>query len=135
PQWTPVLVLVLLIVLLAWRPAGVLEQAPAAPGSDDRAEAPPTVVETARPGTRWLLLALLVLGLAYPLVDQAMGWQRVASVTAILVLVTLGVGLSVVVGLAGLIDLGYAAFFAIGGYTTALLTSSGSRFGLMLPDV
>jgi branched-chain amino acid transport system permease protein len=64
-----------------------------------------------------------------------MAWQRLGSITAILLLVTLAVGLSVVVGLAGLIDLGYAAFFAIGGYTAALVTSSGSRLGLALPSV
>lgn len=133
PQWTPVLVLVLLIVLLAWRPAGVLASAPA-PG-DERTDAPPTVVDAARPGTRWLLLALLALGVAYPFLDSAMAWGRLANLTAMLLLVTLGVGLSIVVGLAGLIDLGYAAFFAIGGYTAALLTSSGSRLGLALPEV
>src|SRR5260370_22662658 len=33
----------------------------------------------------------------------------------------LGLGLNIVVGYAGLLDLGYAAFFAIGAYTTALL--------------
>jgi branched-chain amino acid transport system permease protein len=35
----------------------------------------------------------------------------------------LALGLNIVVGLAGLLDLGYAAFFAIGGYTAAFLTS------------
>jgi branched-chain amino acid transport system permease protein len=37
--------------------------------------------------------------------------------------VLLGLGLNIVVGLAGLLDLGYVAFFAIGAYTTALLTA------------
>jgi branched-chain amino acid transport system ATP-binding protein/branched-chain amino acid transport system permease protein len=41
--------------------------------------------------------------------------------TLVLVYVMLGLGLNVVVGYAGLLDLGYAAFFAIGAYTTALL--------------
>jgi branched-chain amino acid transport system permease protein len=35
----------------------------------------------------------------------------------------LALGLNVVVGLAGILDLGYVAFFAVGGYTTAVLTS------------
>jgi branched-chain amino acid transport system permease protein len=48
-------------------------------------------------------------------------------------LVILAVGLSIVVGCAGLLDLGYAAFFAIGSYTAALLTSSGSQLALLLP--
>src|SRR3979411_3410044 len=34
----------------------------------------------------------------------------------------LGLGLNIVVGYAGLLDLGYAAFFAIGAYTTAIMT-------------
>jgi ABC-type branched-subunit amino acid transport system permease subunit len=37
--------------------------------------------------------------------------------------VLLGLGLNIVVGYAGLLDLGYVAFFAVGAYTTALLTS------------
>ena len=41
--------------------------------------------------------------------------------TQVLIYVMLGLGLNVVVGYAGLLDLGYAAFFAIGAYTTALL--------------
>lgn len=38
----------------------------------------------------------------------------------------MGLGLNIVVGLAGLLDLGYVAFFAIGAYTMAALTSTGS---------
>lgn len=40
--------------------------------------------------------------------------------------VLLALGLNVVVGMAGLLDLGYVAFFAVGGYTTAILTSARS---------
>src|SRR5437899_5636153 len=40
------------------------------------------------------------------------------------VFMLLAIGLNVVVGFAGLLDLGYAAFFAIGAYTYALLASS-----------
>ncbi len=47
------------------------------------------------------------------------------------VFVLLAMGLNVVVGLAGLLDLGYAAFFAIGAYTYAYSNSSFS--GLDLP--
>jgi branched-chain amino acid transport system permease protein len=39
----------------------------------------------------------------------------------------MGLGLNVVVGFAGLLDLGYVAFFAIGAYTAALLTSTGTH--------
>ncbi len=46
----------------------------------------------------------------------------------------LGLGLNIVVGYAGLLDLGYAAFFAIGAYTSALLmTKAGWNFFATLP--
>jgi branched-chain amino acid transport system permease protein len=40
----------------------------------------------------------------------------------------MALGLNVVVGYAGMLDLGYVAFFAVGAYTTAVLTSPGSPF-------
>ena len=45
-------------------------------------------------------------------------------VTEIGIYVLLAVGLNVVVGWAGLLDLGFIAFYAIGSYTTAYLTGS-----------
>jgi branched-chain amino acid transport system permease protein len=45
--------------------------------------------------------------------------------------VMLGLGLNIVVGFAGLLDLGYVAFFAIGGYTVALLTAP-TPHGIMM---
>jgi branched-chain amino acid transport system permease protein len=44
----------------------------------------------------------------------------------VLLFTLLALGLNIVVGYAGLLDLGYAAFFAIGAYTTAFLTSPAS---------
>jgi branched-chain amino acid transport system permease protein len=49
-----------------------------------------------------------------------------SSINITLIFVLLAVGLNIVVGYAGLLDLGYAAFFAIGAYTMAFLTSSQS---------
>ncbi|MGW5670725.1 branched-chain amino acid ABC transporter permease [Micromonospora sp. NPDC003776] len=49
------------------------------------------------------------------------------------VFVLLAVGLNVVVGFAGLLDLGYFGFYAVGAYTVALLTSPESRFGTNWP--
>jgi len=43
----------------------------------------------------------------------------------VLIYVLMGLGLNIVVGFAGLLDLGYVAFFAIGAYTMAILTSTG----------
>src|SRR5215212_10754158 len=48
------------------------------------------------------------------------------SMNPILIYTILALGLNIVVGFAGLLDLGYAAFFAIGGYTAAFLTSPQS---------
>ena len=48
--------------------------------------------------------------------------------------VLLALGLNVVVGLAGILDLGYVAFFAVGSYSTAVLTAASSpRFAPELP--
>jgi branched-chain amino acid transport system permease protein len=51
----------------------------------------------------------------------------------ILIYVMLGWGLNIVVGLAGLLDLGYIAFYAVGAYSCALLTTHGWSFWLCLP--
>ncbi len=62
----------------------------------------------------------------YPLIDRALGIGRMGSMNPILIFTLLALGLNIVVGLAGLLDLGYAAFFAIGGYTVAFLTAPQS---------
>ena len=52
----------------------------------------------------------------------------------VLIYVMLGWGLNIVVGLAGLLDLGYVAFYAVGSYSYALLASNfGFSFWLLLP--
>jgi len=52
----------------------------------------------------------------------------------ILIYVMLGWGLNIVVGLAGLLDLGYVAFYAVGAYSYALLAKAfGLSFWLLLP--
>ncbi len=83
-----------------------------------------------------LFVVCLVVAFAYPFIDQALGWGRVGSFMSIFVFVILAMGLNVVVGYAGLLDLGYAAFFAIGAYTMAFITSPGSVFVLngMVPE-
>jgi branched-chain amino acid transport system permease protein len=52
----------------------------------------------------------------------------------ILIYVMLGFGLNIVVGLAGLLDLGYVAFYAVGAYAYALLAKTfGLSFWMLLP--
>src|SRR3989441_3534482 len=74
-----------------------------------------------RRGLLWA--ALLVALLVYPFVDRALGLQTVHAVSDGMIYVLLALGLNIVVGYAGLLDLGYAAFFAIGAYAMGLLNS------------
>ena len=67
--------------------------------------------------------ALAVALIAYPFIDQALGFQTVHAVSDGMIYVLLALGLNIVVGFAGLLDLGYAAFFAIGAYAMGLLNS------------
>ncbi len=67
-------------------------------------------------------LALLVFAIIYPMHVSGF-WQQVA-VQQIGVYVLLTVGLNVVVGYAGLLDLGYVAFYAIGAYSAAFWTGA-----------
>ena len=73
------------------------------------------------PAPRWILLGVVLL--VYPFVDRALGLQTVHAVSDGMIYVLLALGLNIVVGYAGLLDLGYAAFFAIGAYAMGLLNS------------
>ncbi|TAG06084.1 MAG: ABC transporter ATP-binding protein [Betaproteobacteria bacterium] len=70
---------------------------------------------------------LLVLPFLAGMLGQA--WVRILNIT--LLYVMLALGLNVVVGVAGLLDLGYVAFYAVGAYTWALLASN--HFNLHYP--
>jgi branched-chain amino acid transport system permease protein len=52
--------------------------------------------------------------------------DTISAVNSTMIFVLLALGLNIVVGYAGLLDLGYAAFFAIGGYTMGFLTAERS---------
>ena len=81
---------------------------------------------------RYLVAAALMAAIPYMMEEGWFGILQgnfgvtVLFVTGYWILLTLG--LSVVVGLAGLLDLGYIAFFMLGAYTTALMTESSSPF-------
>ena len=84
--------------------------------------------------------ALITLGfilIIFPFVDQLAQTNWIATVIQIQIFVMLALGLNIVVGFAGLLDLGYAAFFAIGAYTTGFLSSpqlnNEWNFWLVLP--
>ncbi len=85
-----------------------------------------------RSGLWWAGLALTGLALiALPFVLSMAGtaWVRITNLAILFVFLSLG--LNIVVGFAGLLDLGYIAFYAIGAYVYALLASP--HFNLHLP--
>jgi branched-chain amino acid transport system permease protein len=73
-----------------------------------------------------LLLVALVFVLWLPI---AVGSFFAQVVVLVALYVLMGLGLNITLGLAGLLDLGFVAFFAVGGYTVGLLTST-AEFGL-----
>ena len=77
------------------------------------------------------VIVLVAMGVILLVAPQLIGqyWNYTMGTVGIYVL--LGLGLNIVVGLAGLLDLGYVAFFAIGAYTMGLLTAPEPH-GLML---
>ena len=78
-------------------------------------------------GVGLLVVALLALPFALSAVGTA--WVRITNLAILFVVLSLG--LNIVVGFAGLLDLGYIAFYAVGAYAYALLASP--HFGLHLP--
>lgn len=73
---------------------------------------------------RWyrLLAAALTLGLLMPFIGTLNGFYLEVA-TQVGIFVALALGLNIVVGLAGLLDLGYVAFYAVGAYSWAVFGS------------
>ena len=82
------------------------------------------------PWWAWLILFIAAFSLL-PVVEQSGYVRRVAFDTVLYMLLALG--LNVVVGWGGLLDLGFVAFYGIGAYTYAILDSD--KFGIHLPTV
>ncbi len=89
---------------------------------------------------KWLVPFAIGFVIAYPaIVLVAAGFGRAVKWIdnfgiQILIYVMLGWGLNIVVGLAGLLDLGYVAFYAVGAYSYALLAKTfGLSFWILLP--
>ena len=76
------------------------------------------------PMRRWLkvALAVLALGVLMPAIGTVNGYYLEVA-TQVGIFVALALGLNIVVGLAGLLDLGYVAFFAVGAYLWAIFGS------------
>ncbi len=119
-QWTPVLLLGLLTVILIWRRGGfggeqIAEEVSArdsvvltAPGQNPRAR-------------RWLIAALVALALL-PVADSLLHWNGEVLLRGMGIFVLLTLGLNILLGVAGVLDLGYAMSFALGGYAAAIVS-------------
>jgi len=89
---------------------------------------------------KWFLPFAIGFVVAYPAIvlatagfGRAVKWIDNFGIQ-ILIYVMLGWGLNIVVGLAGLLDLGYVAFYAVGAYSYALLAKTfGFSFWILLP--
>ncbi|MBB3733560.1 branched-chain amino acid ABC transporter permease [Nonomuraea dietziae] len=76
---------------------------------------------------RWVGLVGLLIALLVPFVNASNYTMSIMTTAAVFVM--LASGLNIVVGFTGLLDLGYAAFFAVGAYTSGILAT---RFDLPL---
>jgi branched-chain amino acid transport system permease protein len=84
------------------------------------------------PAAKWVgmvLIAAALVALPFVLAMAGTAWVRITNLAILFVLLSLG--LNIVVGFAGLLDLGYIAFYAVGAYTYALLASP--HFNIHLP--
>jgi branched-chain amino acid transport system permease protein len=106
---------------------------PSARQGIDRAQQSRRVKVLKVASTRWFAWILLAAAVALPVTP--FGNQKTMDLgVLILTYVMLGWGLNIVVGLAGLLDLGYVAFYAVGAYSYALLSTQwGLGFWVVLP--
>jgi len=84
------------------------------------------------PAAKWgaiVVIALVLAVLPWALASVGTAWVRITNLAILFIFLSLG--LNIVVGFAGLLDLGYIAFYAVGAYTYALLASP--HFGIHLP--
>jgi branched-chain amino acid transport system permease protein len=123
-HWLVVLAGLFLILRTAW---------PWASAALASADASKAGVDFRRMAARWFSLLLLLVAVLLPFSSFA-DQKTMDLAVLILTYVMLGWGLNIVVGLAGLLDLGYVAFYAVGAYTYALLsTQHGIGFWTVLP--
>jgi branched-chain amino acid transport system permease protein len=97
----------LILAWRAWRPAG--------------APSPRLLAEAATHGAKLIGPVFLLVALTLPLYS---GRYVIDVGILVLTYVMLGWGLNIVVGLAGLLDLGYVAFYAVGAYSYALISTT-----------
>lgn len=80
---------------------------------------------------RWAALLIIAVALALIATTPFLPNYYIRVINSLLIYILLGIGLNIVIGYTGLLDLGFVAFYAVGAYTYALLASS--QLGLHLP--
>jgi branched-chain amino acid transport system permease protein len=91
---------------------------------DNRQKVTPVMRTPQRQKTTRIIL-FMGLGVLIALLPHILGlfYSEILDTTGLFIM--MGLGLNIVVGFAGLLDLGYVAFYAIGAYTMGVLTSTG----------
>ncbi|HSJ90146.1 MAG TPA: ABC transporter permease [Anaerolineales bacterium] len=119
-QWTPVLMLTLLISLLLWKPTGLASDAEASLTVRD------SVILTApaqgHGRNRWLMIALVTLGVL-PILFQILNLSGQVILRTVAVYIVLTLGLNLALGIAGLLDFGFALSYGMGAFTMAILSA------------
>src|SRR6188472_2639006 len=80
---------------------------------------------------KWIAPAVILLGLLYPFLEEPLStlpligdfMPSTGTVVVMIAFTMMAVGLNIVVGYCGLLDLGYVAFYAVGAYTAGWLAS------------
>ncbi len=132
-QWTPVLLQLVLIAVLLFRPTGITAEAHLsdfAPTGRDAATTPELHSHSRL--NRYLLQGFVLLALLFPAIDALLHWHREILNLEVGIYLLLALGLNLLLGLAGLLDLGYLVSFGIGAYLTAKLLPLSIDFLLIL---
>ena len=111
------------LTIPAREPDGVLVP----PNRHTAPPAPPFSWRSDRAGLSVLGVGVFVAVLLVPFISASP--YLISILTSAMIYVMLALGLNVVVGYAGLLDLGYIAFFAVGAYTSGILTT---KFGFTM---
>ncbi len=119
-QWTSVIMLTLLVSLLVWKPTG-LALSDSAESMAVRDSVILTAPGQAQARNRWLIIALITLGIL-PILLQVFNLSGQVILRTVAVYIVLTLGLNLALGIAGLLDFGFALSYGIGAYTTAILS-------------
>ena len=130
-EWKDVVAFVLLVVILLFRPTGLLGESLEGTGMSAHDRPTPARLQERVAACRasrillWVLVGVFLFALPLlniPVIttpDSDFGGVLFTVATYVLV----ALGLNIVVGYAGLLDLGYVGFYAVGAYTVAVLSS------------